>query len=343
MKEITIIRPDDWHLHVRDGGILEVVVPYTAKVFKRAIIMPNLDPPITTVEQCAAYRQRILDASPEGFEPLMTLYMTEDLPPACVEPAKATGFIHGIKMYPRHSTTLSGHGVADVQKVFPVFEAMEKYDLPLLIHGEHISDDIDIFDREKVFIDKSLTAIRKEFSQLRIVFEHITTADAVEYVKNADPQYLAATITPHHLLYTRNSLFDGGIRPHHYCLPLPQREVHRRALVAAATSGDAHFFAGTDSAPHHKDEKESSCGCAGIFNAPVALPAYAWIFDQADRLDNLEQFVSLNGPAFYKLPHNEGRIRLRNESVSVPETIEQDAHCFVPLLAKQEVPWSIQN
>ncbi len=341
-KQINMIKPDDWHLHVRDGDILRLVVPWTARAFCRAIIMPNLSPPITDVEACGAYRERIKAAAPAGFEPLMTLYLTETMPPDTIRKAKNSGFIYAVKMYPKNTTTHSGVGVQDIERVFPILEEMQNCDMPLLIHGEHPDKSIDIFDREKIFIDKILSSIRKRFDTLRIVLEHITTRDAIDYVSDSDAK-TAATITPHHLLYSRNALFDGGLRPHHYCLPLPQREHHREALIQAATSGKACFFAGTDSAPHYKHEKESSCGCAGVFNAPAALAAYASVFEAADKLERLEAFVSLHGAAFYGLEPNTQRITLAQEEEVIAESIESNDGTLVPLFAGKAVKWRIHD
>ena len=341
-KQINIIKPDDWHLHLRDGALLRLVVPWTARAFARAIIMPNLPSPVTDVARCRAYHRRITAAAPPDFEPLMTLYLSEETTPQIVSEAKDSGLVHGIKMYPRHATTHSGFGVRNVEKVLPVFERMQQLDVPLLVHGEYVADDVDIFDREKIFIDKVLAPLRERFSELRIVLEHVTTGDGAAWVGENDRK-TAATITPHHLLYSRNALFEGGIRPHRYCLPLPQRETHRAALVAAATGGRACFFAGTDSAPHCRHEKESACGCAGVFNAPAALAVYASVFDQAGKLGRLEQFASLNGAAFYRLEPNQKRITLVREAETIAECIGDGDNAVIPLLAGQKVPWRIQQ
>ena len=339
LLELTILQPDDWHLHLRDGSMMRTVVPFSAKIFKRAIIMPNLVPPITTVEQCRAYRNRIIEAVPE-FEPLMTLYLTDDMPTQTIKDAAACDFIHGVKLYPQGVTTHSAQGITSIDSARHILEAMQKFDMPLLVHGESADTSLDIFDREKHFIEKSLIIIRKQFPELRIVFEHITTNDAVQYVKDSD-NYVAATITPHHLLFTRSALFDGGLRPHRYCLPLPQREKHRTALMKAACSGQECFFLGTDSAPHARSEKESACGCAGIFNAPVALGIYAQIFEENQKLDKLELFASINGPRFYKLPANKKRIKLIKKTECVAESIGNEE--IVPLLAGKKLKWSIEH
>lgn len=335
--KLTILQPDDWHLHLRDGAIMRTVLPFTAKVFRRAIVMPNLTPPIITVPQCRNYRDRIINVVPE-FEPLMTLYLNNTTSTQIIKEAAQCDFIHGVKLYPKGATTHSDDGIRKVEEIYKILEAMEHHDLPLLVHGESIEPTLDVFDREKHFIEHSLIPMRKRFPALRIVLEHITTREAVHYVQDSDAN-TAATITPHHLLYTRNALFDGGIRPHHYCLPLPQREIHRAAVVEAACSGDAHFFLGTDSAPHMRRDKENSCGCAGIFNAPVALNVYAQIFDENDKLDQLEQFASINGPHFYKLPTNTKHISLIKEQVSVADCIGDEE--IVPMLAGSTVTWRV--
>ena len=339
LSELTILQPDDWHLHLRDGNMMQTVTPFSAKIFKRAIIMPNLVPPITTVEQCRAYRDRIIKAAPE-FEPLMTLYLTGDMSAQTIKDAARCDFIHGVKLYPRGVTTHSAQGIASVDSVHRILEAMQQFDMPLLVHGESPDVSLDIFDREKHFIENSLMIIRKQFPELRVVFEHITTSDAVQYVEDND-KHVAATITPHHLLFTRNALFDGGLQPHRYCLPLPQREKHRAALVQAACSGQKCFFLGTDSAPHARSEKESACGCAGIFNAPVAMGIYAQIFEENQKLDKLEQFASINGPRFYKLAANKKRIKLVKKTEYIADTIGEEE--IVPLLAGQKLEWSIES
>ena len=339
LYELTIFQPDDWHLHLRDGRTMQTVAPISATIFKRAIIMPNLVPPVTTVAQCRAYRNRIIEAVPE-FEPLMTLYMTEDLSAQTIKDAATCDFIHGVKLYPRGVTTHSDRGVTSIEAIHHVLEAMQQFDMPLLVHGESADPSLDVFDREKHFIEHTFMTMRKQFPELRIVFEHITTSDAVQYVEDNDA-YMAATITPHHLLYTRSDLFESGLRPHRYCLPLPQREQHRIALVDAACSGRKCFFLGTDSAPHARSEKESSCGCAGVFNAPVAMGVYARIFEENQKLDRLEQFACINGPRFYKLPINKKQIKLVKRTARVAKTIGDEE--IVPMLAGQELEWSIEN
>lgn len=339
LSELTILQPDDWHLHLRDGNMMQTVAPFSAKIFKRAIIMPNLVPPITTVEQCRAYRDRIIAIVPE-FEPLMTLYLTDDMPAQTIKDAASCGFIHGVKLYPKGVTTHSAQGVTSIKAMYHILEAMQQFDMPLLVHGESTDASLDIYDREKHFIENSLITIRKQFPELRTVFEHITTNDAVQYVEDND-EHVAATITPHHLLFTRSALFDGGLRPHHYCLPLPQREKHRVALVQAACSGQKCFFLGTDSAPHARSEKENACGCAGIFNAPVAMGIYAQIFEENQQLNKLEQFAGINGPHFYKLPTNKKRIKLVKKTEYVADTIGDGE--IIPLLAGQNLEWSIEN
>ena len=339
LSELTILQPDDWHLHLRDGRTMQTVAPISATIFKRAIIMPNLVPPVTTVAQCRAYRNRIVEAVPE-FKPLMTLYMTDDLSAQTIKDAATCDFIHGVKLYPRGVTTHSDEGVTSVEAIQHVLEAMQQCDMPLLVHGESTDPSLDVFDREKHFIEHTFVTIRKRFPELRIVFEHITTSDAVQYVEDNDA-YMAATITPHHLLYTRSDLFEDGLRPHRYCLPLPQRDKHRIALVAAACSGQKCFFLGTDSAPHARSEKESSCGCAGVFNAPVAMGVYARIFEENQKLDKLEQFACINGPRFYKLPINKKQIKLVKKTERVAKIIGDEE--IVPMLAGQELEWSIEN
>lgn len=310
---LTMTRPDDWHLHVRDGEALHTVVPHTAAQFGRAIIMPNLRPPVTSTAQVLAYRDRILQAVPEGmaFEPLMTLYLTDSLPPDEIARAKAAGVV-AAKLYPAGATTNSDAGVTDLRKIYKTLEAMQRADMLLLVHGEVTSADIDLFDREAAFIDQQLIPLRRDFPELKIVFEHITTREAAQYVRDADA-FTAATLTAHHLLYNRNAIFTGGIRPHYYCLPVLKRETHRLALVEAATSGSAKFFLGTDSAPHATHLKEHASGCAGCYTAHAAIEMYAEAFDNAGALDKLEAFASFNGPAFYSLPRNTGTITLARE------------------------------
>ncbi len=321
---LTIRRPDDWHLHLRDGAMLKAVLPETARHFARAIIMPNLVPPVVTGDQAAAYRDRILAALPEDmtFEPLMTLYLTEDTDPADVAAAHASGLVKAVKLYPAGATTNSSSGVRDFDKVRPVLEKMAEIGLPMCVHGEVTDSDIDIFDREAVFIDRVLDPIRKATPGLRVVMEHITTSNGVDYVKSNEKD-LGATITTHHLIINRNHILVGGIKPHYYCLPVAKREEHRLALLAAATSGDARFFLGTDSAPHTDNNKEMACGCAGCFTATNTMSLLAEMFERMDALDKLEAFASLNGPAFYRLPINEETITLtKGDEVTYPSKIE---------------------
>ncbi len=339
---LEITRPDDWHLHLRDGATLASVVGHTAQRFARAIVMPNLRPPITTVAQAEDYRARILAALPPdaSFQPLMTLYLTEATPVEDIARAKASDSVFAVKYYPAGATTNSQAGVRDLKHVYPVLEAMQKHDLPLLLHGEVTDADIDIFDREKVFIERHLLPLRERFPNLRMVLEHITTRDAVDFV-TAAPANVGATITAHHLLLNRNAIFQGGINPHHYCLPILKRERHRAALLQAATSGDTHFFLGTDSAPHPRDAKENACGCAGIYTAHAAIELYAEAFEKAGHLDRLEAFASFHGADFYRLLRNEKRITLERTPWTVPHEIAlADAAC-VPMRANQEIAWSI--
>ena len=327
-------------MHLRDGEMLTAVAGYTARQFGRAIVMPNLGPPVTTVAQARAYRERILDALPSGadFEPLMTAYLTDNIDPAEVESGFADGVFTACKLYPANATTNSEHGVTEVALIAPVLETMQRIDMPLLIHGEVTSPDIDVFDREAVFIERILQPLLADFPELRVVLEHVTTRDAVEFVKSEGPN-LAATITPHHLEINRNAMFDGGLRPHMYCLPTAKREQHRLALREAATSGNPKFFLGTDSAPHTVSAKESDCGCAGIFNAPFALESYAKVFDEEGALDRLESFSSEHGPAFYRLPPNEGRVVLELDPVDVPVGLDAGAETIRPFHAGSQLPW----
>ena len=338
---LTITRPDDWHLHVRDGEALHTVVPHTAAQFGRAIIMPNLRPPVTTAEQALAYKQRILAAVPEGasFEPLMTLYLTDNLPPDEIARAKDAGVV-ACKLYPAGATTNSDAGVTDLRKTYKTLEAMQKAGLLLLVHGEVTSSDIDLFDREAVFIEQQLIPLRRDFPELKIVFEHITTKDAADYVQQAD-RFTAATITAHHLLYNRNAIFIGGVRPHYYCLPVLKRETHRVALVQAATSGSNKFFLGTDSAPHPAHLKEHASGCAGCYTAHAAIEMYAEAFDNAGALDKLEGFASFHGPDFYSLPRNTGTITLRREAWTPPESFAFGEANLKPLRAGEALPWRL--
>ncbi|MCA3182266.1 MULTISPECIES: dihydroorotase [unclassified Cupriavidus] len=339
-QKLTITRPDDWHLHVRDGAALSAVLPDTARQFARAIIMPNLKPPVTTVELARAYRDRILAALPAGvaFEPLMTLYLTDNLPPEEIVAAKASGFVHALKLYPAGATTNSDAGVTDIRRCYPTLEAMQREGIPLLVHGEVTDGDIDIFDREAVFIDRVMKPLRRDMPELKVVFEHITTRDAAQYVAEAEGP-IGATITAHHLLYNRNAIFTGGIRPHYYCLPVLKREVHRDALVKAATSGSERFFLGTDSAPHARGLKEHACGCAGCYTALHAMELYAEAFDTAGALDKLEAFASFNGPAFYGLPRNTGTLTLTREDWELPAELPYGDTTLVPLRAGETLRW----
>ncbi len=339
---ITLTQPDDWHLHVRDGAALQAVVPHTAAQFARAIIMPNLKPPVTTAAQAMAYRQRILDAVPAGlrFEPLMTLYLTDNLPPEEIRRAREAGVV-ACKLYPAGATTNSDAGVTDLRKIYPVLEAMQREGLLLLVHGEVTSADIDLFDREAVFIEQQLIPLRRDFPGLKIVMEHITTREAAQYVAEADA-LLGATITAHHLLYNRNAIFTGGIRPHYYCLPVLKREVHRQALLQAATGGNPRFFLGTDSAPHPAHLKEHASGCAGCYTAHAAIEMYAEAFEQVGALDRLEAFASFHGPDFYGLPRNTGRVTLRREAWTSPEAYPFGEAELKPLRAGEALPWRLQ-
>ncbi len=337
--EITITRPDDWHLHVRDGDALRTVVPHTAAQFGRAIIMPNLKPPVTTAAQASDYRERIQAAVPQGlsFEPLMTLYLTDNLPPDEIRRAKDAGVV-ACKLYPAGATTNSDAGVTDIRKTYKTLEAMQREGLLLLVHGEVTSPEVDLFDREAVFIDTQLIPLRRDFPELKIVFEHITTQEAAQYVQAAG-RFTGATITAHHLLYNRNAIFTGGIRPHYYCLPVLKRETHRVALVQAATSGNARFFLGTDSAPHPAQLKEHASGCAGCYTAHAALELYAEAFDAAGALDKLEAFASFNGADFYGLPRNQGTVTLRRESWTSPESFAFGQAELKPLRAGEFLLW----
>ncbi len=340
--KITIIRPDDWHLHLRDGAALKAVLPDTARQFARAIVMPNLRPPVTTTDLAMAYRSRILQALPAGmqFEPLMVLYLTDNTSAEEIKRAKASGIVHGVKLYPAGATTNSDSGVTSLDKCSAALEAMQEVGLPLLAHGEVTDAHIDIFDREKVFIERHMQPLLKRYPALKVVFEHITTQDAAEFVA-ASTSNIAATITAHHLLMNRNAMFTGGIQPHHYCLPVLKRETHRLALVKAATSGSDKFFLGTDSAPHAKSAKEASCGCAGMYTAHAAIELYAEAFAEADALDKLEGFASFYGADFYGLPRNSTHITLQKQSWTVPTSIEFDNDVLVPLRAGQNVEWKI--
>ena len=339
-QSITIRRPDDWHLHLRDGEMLRAVAPYSARQFARAIVMPNLTPPVTTAEAAAEYRQRIVAAAGEGFTPLMTCYLTDHMDPSELERGHADGVWVAAKLYPAGATTNSASGVTDVRNIFPALERMQRIGMPLLVHGEVTDPEVDIFDREAVFIERILQKLVRDFPALKIVFEHITTADAAQFVADA-PERVGATITPQHLLINRNALFAGGLRPHAYCLPVAKREQHRLAVRAAAVSGSAKFFLGTDSAPHLREAKESGCGCAGIFNAPFALESYATVFDEEGRLDLLEAFASENGPRFYGLPLNEGTVTLERVETIVPASVEAAGSSLVPFHAGETIGWRL--
>ena len=340
-ETLTIVRPDDWHLHVRDGAALRAVVPHSARQFGRAIVMPNLRPPVATVEQALAYRERIVAAVPPGlaFEPLMTLYLTDATPPAEMARARAAGIV-AIKLYPAGATTHSDAGVTDLRKVAATLAAAEREGIVLLVHGEVTHPGVDVFDREAVFIDRHLAQLRRDFPGLRIVLEHVTTEEALAYVESSGPN-LAATITAHHLIINRNAIFQGGIRPHLYCLPIAKRERHRRALRRAVTSGRPAFFLGTDSAPHAIPTKETACGCAGIFTAASALELYAEVFAEDGALDKFEAFASLNGPAFYRLPANEQRVTLRREEWRVPERVGEGELAVMPFRAGEALRWHL--
>lgn len=340
MNKITITRPDDWHLHLRDGAALKAVLPDTARQFARAIVMPNLRPPVTTTELALAYRERILEALPVGmkFEPLMTLYLTDNTSADEIAKAKASGLVHGVKLYPAGATTNSDSGVTSLDKCAEALAAMEKLGVPLLVHAEVTDSDIDVFDRELVFIERHMIPLLKKYPALKVVFEHITTKDAADFVALA-PANVAATITAHHLLMNRNDMFKGGIQPHHYCLPVLKRETHRVALVKAATSGSAKFFLGTDSAPHARHTKEAACGCAGMYTARTAMELYAEAFETVHALDKLEAFASFHGADFYGLPRNTEKITLVKESWKVPSSLPYDGDVLVPLRADQMVHW----
>lgn len=342
VTELSIIKPDDWHLHLRDGTTTDVIVNHTAQQFERAIVMPNLLPPVTTVESALAYRERILSLLPEGsdFNPLMTLYLTDNTSVSEIEKAAASPFVHGVKMYPAGATTNSDAGVTSVSKVFKVLSAMQDCGLPLLVHGEVTRPDTDVFDREAVFIEEILNPLTEQLPTLKIVLEHITTRQGAEFVINADAN-IAATITPHHLLLNRNALFQGGIRPHNYCLPILKREEHRQALLEAASSGNTRFFLGTDSAPHMQSRKENACGCAGIYSAHAAIEFYAEAFESINALDKLESFASLNGPAFYNLPVNTKKITLKKRQWIVPDSYAFGGESLIPFRAGETLSWKL--
>lgn len=348
IQSLTLVRPDDWHLHVRDGAMLAHVLPHTARQFGRAIIMPNLKPPVTTTAQAIAYRERILTALSLGadkdviskFQPLMTLYLTDNTSADEIRRAKDSGLVHAVKFYPAGATTNSDAGVTILRRCYPALEAMQEVGMPLLVHGEVTDSSIDIFDREAVFIERVMQPLRRDMPALKIVFEHITTKDAAQYVAEADGS-IAATITAHHLLYNRNEIFKGGIRPHYYCLPVLKREEHRLALLIAATSGNERFFLGTDSAPHDKNLKEHACACAGCYTALHAMELYADAFDQAGALDKLEAFASFNGPKFYGLPRNVDTITMQRESWIVPADLPFNAGTIVPLNSGGSMNWKL--
>ncbi len=347
-QTLTIRQPDDWHLHLRDGEVLRAVLGDSARQFGRAIIMPNLKPPVTTTARAAAYRDRILaalsgldEAGAAGFRPLMTLYLTDHTDPDEIPRALESGFVHGVKLYPAGATTHSDEGVTDLLgRCAGVLEAMQRHGMPLLMHGEVTDPAVDVFDREAVFIERVMIPLRKAFPELKVVFEHLTTRDGVQYVREA-PGPIAATITAHHLLYNRNALFKGGLRPHWYCLPVLKRESHRQALLEAATGGSARFFLGTDSAPHPRGAKEQDCGCAGCYTARHAMALYATAFEAAGRLDRLEAFASLNGPAFYGLPVNAGTLTLERADTPIPRELPMGEDVVVPLAAGESLPWRV--
>ena len=342
MDEITLTRPDDWHAHFRDGAVLADVVPATVRRFARAVVMPNLSPPVTTTAAALAYRDRILAAVPPGasFEPLMTLYLTDETGAEEVRRAAASGRVLGVKLYPAGATTNSAHGVTDLERCAPALDAMQERGLALMVHGEVTDSDVDVFDREREFVERTLAPLVERFPALKVVLEHVTTADGVGFVRGARDG-VAATITAHHLLLNRNALFEGGLRPHHYCLPVLKRERHRAALVDAATSGELRFFLGTDSAPHPRHAKESACGCAGMYTAHAGIELYAEVFDRAGALLKLEAFASRNGPAFYGLAPNRGTITLRRESWPVPDEMPMGGDVLVPFRGGGQVAWRL--
>lgn len=341
-QKLTIIQPDDFHLHLRDGEVLQSTVPQAAKQFSRAIIMPNLKPPVTTTEQAQQYRQRILDHLPEGssFTPLMTLYLTDNTPAEEIRKAKESGIVYGVKLYPAGATTNSDAGVTSLSKCTATLEEMQKQGIPLLMHGEVTTEGIDIFDREAVFIDQVLIPLRKDFPDLKIVFEHITTKAAAEYVTDAEG-FIGATVTPQHLIFNRNHLLVGGIHPHYYCLPILKREENRQALLKAVTQNNRRFFAGTDSAPHAKSAKENACGCAGCYSASHAIELYATIFEQQDALDQLEWFTAINGPKFYNLAVNKKQVTLKRKTWQIPESMPFGSDQVVPLMAGENIGWKL--
>jgi dihydroorotase len=341
---LTITRPDDWHLHVRDGDVLQYVVPHTSRCFARAIIMPNLKSPVTTVQQALAYRDRILASLPKesSFNPLMTLYLTDNTPPTEIRTAVESPHVHAVKYYPAGATTNADSGVTNISHTYGVLEVMEELGLPLLIHGEVTDPAVDVFDREAVFIETVLIPLLQRYPKLRVVLEHITTQQAVAFIQ-ATQDNIAATITAHHLLMNRNAMFQGGIRPHHYCLPVLKREMHRQSLIMAATSGNPKFFLGTDSAPHAQSAKESACGCAGMYSAYAAIEFYAEAFEQADALDKLEGFSSFFGADFYGLPRNKDTITLSKQEWTIPQTLAFADETLIPLRAGESVSWKLNN
>lgn len=342
MRSLTLTRPDDWHIHLRDGQALSLTVPDCARQFARAIVMPNLVPPVTNAAQAAAYRQRILAALPSGqhFQPLMTLYLTDNTQPDTIQQAKAAGNIYACKLYPAGATTHSDSGVTKLRNIYPALEAMQNLGMPLLIHGEVTDSDVDIFDREAVFIERHLQPLLADFPALKIVFEHITTADAAQFVAEASTN-LAATITAHHLLFNRNDMLVGGVRPHYFCLPILKRNRHQQALIAAATSGNPRFFLGTDSAPHAKSSKETGCGCAGCYTAAHALELYTEVFDRAGQLDKLEAFASFHGSDFYQLPRNHDTVTLIEQPSTIARELDFGGEPLVPLLAGETLRWTL--
>lgn len=343
MTTLTLTRPDDWHLHLRDGALLAAVLPETARRFARAIVMPNLKPPVTTVVEAGAYRQRILAALPEGmnFTPLMTLYLTDNTPPDEIDRAKESGFVQGVKLYPAGATTHSDAGVCDLAHCRPTLERMQRLGLPLLIHGEVTDPQVDIFDREAVFIERVLAPLLSDFPELKVVLEHVTTREGVQFVEHAGP-HVAATLTPQHLLLDRNALFAGGLRPHNYCLPVLKRATHRQALIAAATSGSPKFFLGTDSAPHSRLAKEATCGCAGCYSAPAAIELYAQAFEDAGALERLEGFASHHGPDFYGLPRNRTTLTLERAPYAVPTGLTfGEGDTLTPFMAGTSLRWRL--
>ncbi len=347
MHQLTFTRPDDWHLHLRDGTLMQAVLPDTVRQFARAIVMPNLKPPVTSTAQAQSYRTRIIAALPDiaksggtKFEPLMTLYLTDNTSAEEIKRAKQSGIVHAVKYYPAGATTNSDAGVTDIRKAYSALEEMQRCGMPLLVHGEVTDKNVDVFDRETVFIERVMIPLLRDLPQLRVVFEHITTRDAVQFVTGA-PDHVAATITAHHLLYNRNAMFSGGLRPHYYCLPVLKREVHREALGKAVVGGNPKFFLGTDSAPHAQHTKETACGCAGCYTAHTAIELYAEAFEQLNALDKLEAFASFYGADYYHLPRNTGKITLNKENWRVPDSLPFGEHKLVPLRAGENVAWKI--